>query len=166
MKDIKFKPISVIQLQKISNAIEKKYDLEKPTYEMKLPGNNVQVKEYDAESIADESTPDEDKEKWRQYQEQLLRMQSEVNEKTTAYAFYKGVDCEVDPEWIEEQQWLGIDLPEDKRDLKVQYIMTGLLKTAYDVKKAIAEIMKLSMKGADPAAIKAAEDTFLSQVEA
>ena len=165
MKDVKFKPISIIQVQKISNSIEKKYDIEKPSYDMQLPGGDVQTVEYDEESIKDRNTPPEDVEKWHEYQEQLNKMQNEVNEKTIAYALYKGVECEIDPEWIEEQKWLEIELPESDRDLKVQYIMTEILTTAFDIRKALVEIMKLSAKGADPSAIKAAEDTFLSTME-
>lgn len=163
---MKFRPISIVQVQKISNSIESKYDIEKPSYDMQLPDGGVQTVEYDEESIKDPNTSPEDVEKWHEYQSQLNKMQNEINEKTTAYAFYKGIECEIDPEWIEEQKWLEVELPENERDLKVQYIMTELLPTAFDIRKALVEIMKLSAKGADPQAIKAAEDTFLSQMEA
>lgn len=164
--DVKLREISVIQVQKIINSIRDKYDLETPAYDMQLPNGDTQTVEYDEESIADPNTPPEDVEKWHAYKRKLQEVQNEINEKTTAYAFYKGVECEVDEEWIAEQKWLELDLPEDRRDLKVQYIMTEILPTAYDIKKALIDIMKLSSKGADPQAIKAAEDTFLSTVEA
>jgi hypothetical protein len=38
------------------------------------------------------------------------------------------------------------------------------LKTPQDIREATAKIMKLSMKGADPAAIEAAEKLFLSSL--
>ena len=159
---MQYKPVSVIQLQKINNSIAEKYNLEKPTYEMQLPGNNTQIAEYDEDSIKD--APKEDVEKWKKYQEQLELMQAESNERQMAYVLYKGVECDVPEAWLEEQAWLGIKLPEDERDIKVQYISTELLPTAFDLKKAFVDIIKLSMKGADPSAIKAAEDMFLDQV--
>lgn len=155
-----YRPVSIIQLQKIAESIKDKYKLVKPTYTVTVAGGGKQVFDYDEESITDKATPKEDKDKWTEYKTQFDLMQSEANEKTTAYLFYEGVECEIDDEWLEEQEWLGIELPKNRFDLKVRYITTKLLKTPEQIKQAIAEIMRLSIKGVDNSAIKAAESTF------
>jgi hypothetical protein len=155
-----YKAVSVIQLQKIAESIRDKYTLIKPTYTVDLPNGGKQVYDYDEESIADNATPQADKEMWAEYHNQYNLMQNEVNEKTSAYLFYAGIDCEISDEWQEEQKWLEIELPKNKFDLKVRYITTELLRTPEQIKIAIAEIMKLSIKGVDQSAIKAAEGTF------
>lgn len=159
---MKFKEISVIQLNKIKESVEKKYNIEVPSYEIKLAGGGLEKHPYDAKSILDDGTTDEDKKAWKQYQEQLKLQQVELNEKLTAYMFYEGIDCEVSEEWKAKQEWLGFDLPENQFDLKVQYVSTELLKTPLQIKDATAKIMQISMKGVDESAIKAAEATFPS----
>jgi len=161
-----FKEISLIQLQKIAESVKEKYSLVKPTYAVSLPDGGKQIYEYDETSIKDAQTPKEDLEKWETYQTQFNLMQAETNEKTTAYMFYSGIDCEVDPEWTEQQEWLGVKLPTNKFDLKVRYITTELLKTPFDIKAAIVEIMKLSSKGIDKSAVKAAESMFSGSLPA
>ena len=155
-----FKAINVIQLQKIAESVKAKYDLTKPTYTVTLAGGGKQIFEYDEQSIQDKATPKTDVEKWEAYQLNFNAMQAEANEKTTAYMFFAGVDCEVSEDWKSLQEWLGIALPDNPFDLKVRYITTELLKTPYDIKNAIAEIMKLSGKGVDTSAVKAAESMF------
>jgi len=155
-----FLPVSPLQIQKIADSVKEKYHLVKPVYVVTLPGGSKQLYEYDAESIKDSKTPPEDLEKWAAYQIGYAAMQAEINEKTTAYLFYNGVECEISEDWLSEQEWLGITLPTNKFDLKVRYVTTELLKTPYDIKNAIAEIMKLSLKGVDSSAVKAAENMF------
>lgn len=162
---MEYKAISAIQLQQIAQAVRDKYNLVIPTYTVKLPGGGEQTYPHDKKSIFDSQTPQAEQAAWLEYQEQLELLQAEINEKSTAYMFYKGVDCEIDDEWIAEQEWLGITLPENKRDLKIRYITTELLKTPFDIQKAIAEIMQLSMKGADPSKVKAAEDMFSGSLQ-
>lgn len=157
-----YRAVSVIQLQKIAESIKEKYTLVKPTYTVTLAGGAKQVYEYDEKSIEDVTTPQEDKDKWAEYKKQFDLMQAEANEKTTAYLFYDGVECEIEEDWIEEQEWLGVELPKNKFDLKVRYITTRLLKTPEQIKNAITEIMRLSIKGVDNSAVKAAEGTFSS----
>jgi len=160
-----YKAVSVIQLQKIAESIKEKYKPVKPTYTVTLAGGAKQIYEYDEKSIEDVATPQEDKEKWAEYKKQLELMQTEVNEKTTAYLFYDGIECEISDEWLEMQSWLGIEVPDNKFDVKVRYITTYLLKTPEQIKGAIAEIMRLSIKGVDQSAVKAAEGTFSSLVQ-
>lgn len=160
-----YKAVSVIQLQKIVESVKEKYKLDRPTYTANLAGGGKQVYAYDDASIEDSATPQADKDKWLEYKTQEALMQAEANEKTSAYLFYDGIDCEVDTEWVEKQEWLGLELPKSKFDLKVRYITTELLKTPEDIRGAILEIMKLSVKGVDQSAVKAAEGTFPDSIK-
>lgn len=158
--DIKYKPVSVIQLQKITQSINDKYNPVIPQYSVTLPNGAVQKYDYDSVSIKDEKTPVEDVEKWEAYQNTLIKISQESNEKTVAYLAFAGVDCEVDTKWIEMQEWLGLSIPKSAFDAKVAYVTTELWKTPYDIKEGCFTIMKLSTKGVDKSAVKAAEETF------
>lgn len=159
-----FKKISVIELQKIKDSVASRYNLEIPTYTISLPGGKHQAIKHDEESIADKNTPQAEKDEWSAYQKQSLLMQSEMNEKSTAYAFYEGIECEVEQDWLDKQKWLEIELPDNKFDLKVMYVTTELLKTPQDIKNAMFEIMKISMQGVDNSVIEAAENMFRSSL--
>ena len=161
---MKFKAVSIIQLNKLKESIEKKYGLAVPSYEIELPGGGIEVHNYDEKSIAEDSTPQKDKDAWVEYQEQFKLQQAELNQKLMDYMYYEGVDCEVSEEWKAKQEWLGIDLPDNPFDLKVQYVMTEIVKTPIQAKEASEQIFKLSMKGVDESAIKAAEATFSSSL--
>lgn len=161
-----FKPISVIQLQKIKESVAERYNLVKPTYTVSLAGGGKQVFDYDEESINDAKTPQADKNKWNEYELAFEAMQAEMNEKAMAYVFCEGVECEIDSEWLELQEWLGIELPKNKFDLKVRYVTTELLRTPQEIRSAMLEIMRISVKGVDDSAIKAAEGSFPSNTKA
>ena len=159
--EYKLKPVSLIQLNKIAQSVKDKYNLSVPKYKVEVAGGSIQEYEYDEESIADKKTPQEDIDKWNEYKSKLEEMNSEINEKTSAYMIYKGIEFnEIPNEWIEEQEWLGVDLPDNKFDLKVRYVFSEILITAIDIKDAILKITKLSTKGVDESAVKAAEESF------
>ena len=158
---MEYKAISLIKLNKIRNAIEQKYNLQVPTYEIKLPNGQVELHKHTEQSIADKNTSQSEKDAWVTYQEQRLEMEAEINEKSTAYAFYHGIECEIPESWFAEQEWLGIEIPDNERDLKVMYI-TEALTTPYDIKQAYLEILKLSSKGVDKSTVQAVEDSFRS----
>lgn len=158
---MEFKPISLIKLNKIRQSIENKYKLQVPTYEIKLPNGQVEIHKHDEKSIADKDTSQAEKEAWEKYQVTKKEMEAAISEKSTAYAFYHGIECEIPEEWLEEQKWLEIELPENKRDLKLMYV-TEMLTTPYDIKNAYLEILKLSTKGVDKSTVNAVEDSFRS----
>lgn len=159
---MKFKPISLIKLNKIRQSIEEKYNLQIPTYEIKLPNGQKEIHKHDEQSILESS--EEEQKEWDLYIEQKQEMEAEINEKSTAYAFLHGIECEIPEDWIDEQAWLGIDLPEDERDLKIMYV-TEQLTTLYDIRKAFLDIFKLSAKGVDESTIKAVEGSFLGTLQ-
>ena len=159
---MEYRAVSVIQVQKIQDDIASRYELEIPTYKVAIAGGGEQTFEYDADSITDTTVSDEDKNAWKTYQANLNEMRIEANEKVSAYVYCVGIECEISDEWRAMQSWLGIELPTNEFDLKVRYITTELLKTPFDMKEAMAEIMKLSLQGVDSKAVAAAEKSFQS----
>ena len=158
--EVKFKPVSLIQLNEIELAVKQKYDLTVPTYIITLPNDETQEFKHTVDSIQDAKTTTLEKEQWEKYQENLTAYNEEVGEKRTAYMLYEGIDCEPTDEWKDKQKWLGIQLPDNQFDLKVRFVRTELLKTPQEWQSAFIQIMQLSSKGADSAKIKAAENMF------
>ena len=157
--------VSSIQIQKIRESVAKKYALTIPTYTVKLPNGEAETHQHTAESINDVNTPQVEKDAWDTYQTQLELCNAETQEKVLSYVFYKGIVCDVSDEWLSEQEWLGIELPNNPGDLKVLYIETELLKTPAEIQQAFLDILKLSAKGVDNSAIQAAEATFSSSLQ-
>jgi len=168
--DYKIKPISVVKMQKLQASLEKRYNaqgkfLDPPTYEVNLPGGVKQVHEYDQEGIDDPSTPEEDKEKWEQYQKNVVAFNEEFSDMSMRMILYDGIECELPDDWEEEQRWMGIDIPDNKFDLKVHYLQTEVFKTPFELQKIVQEIMKASMKGVDQDAVDAAMASFRGAME-
>jgi hypothetical protein len=170
--DYKLRPISVVKMQKLQASVEKKFKLqgkllEPPTYEVKLPGGVTQKHEYDQEGIDDPSTPEEDKAKWNQYQSDVMEFNQTFSELSMNMILYDGVELsdEISEDWLEEQSWMGIDIPENKFDLKVLYLQTEIFKTPSDLQKVVQDIMRISMKGVDQEAVDAAMASFRGAME-
>ena len=168
--DYELKPISVVKMQKLQASVEKRFKaqgkiLEPPTYITKLPNGAEQKHEYDLEAIEDPSTSEEDKALWEQYQKDLAEFNVELSNASMNMILYDGVKCEVNEEWIEEQRWMGIDIPDNKFDLKVHYLQTEVFMTPIDIQKVIQDVMLLSMKGVDQDAVDAAMRSFRGESE-
>ena len=168
--DYKLVPISVIKVQKLQASIERKMKaegklLDPPTYTVELLGGTTQTHPHDEVSIADPSTSDEEKQAWEQYLIDIEEFNDTFTEVSTNLLLYDGVSCEIGEDWIEEQKWIGIDVPENKYDLKVHYLQTEVFKTPLELREVIADIMIASMKGVDQDAVDAAMRSFRSEPE-
>ena len=168
--DYELKPISVVKMQKLQASIEKRFKkqgkkLDPPTYEISLPNGAIQVYEYDQEGIDDPSTPEEDKALWKQHLDDVAEFNLEFSNASMNMILYDGVECEVGEDWVEAQLWMGIEVPENKFDLKVHYLQTEVFKTPMELQQVIQDIMLLSTKGVDQDAIDAAMRSFRGEKE-
>lgn len=164
------RPISVVKMQKLQATMQKRYKnqgklLDPPTYTTKLPGGGSQTHEYDQEAIDDASTPEEDKKLWEQHLKDVAEFNTDFSEQSMKMILYDGIQCEMPEDWEEEQRWMGIEIPENKFDLKVHYLQTEVFKTPLDLQNVVQKIMSASMKGVDEEAVAAAMSSFRSAQE-
>jgi len=168
--DYELREISVIKMQKLQDSIVKRFKakgkkLDPPTYAIQLPSGVSQVFQYDQEGINDPGTPEEDKILWQQHLDDVAEFNAEFSNASINMMLYNGVECEIDESWIDEQRWLGIEIPDNKFDLKVHYLQTEVFKTPMELQQVIQDIMLLSTKGVDQDAIDAAMRSFRGEKE-
>lgn len=163
---LKLFPVSPLKIQKVVVAIEKMFEkVEKPKYCEELPNGKLQCFVHDEKSILQTDEQDEI-DQWQAWEKYQQTLNAEKAERTTALIIYDGIELETIPEdWIEQHKWLGIEIPDNKFDLKVHYITTELIKSVFDLQEIIVSIRELGMKGVDQDAVTAAENSFRDSQE-
>ena len=75
-------------------------------------------------------------------------------------------DTEPTEEWIANEQIFQIELPEDKQDLELEYILNETLASPQNIGEAISKCLSLGLEGLIPEAeVEAVEDSFQDNVE-
>jgi len=168
--------------------------LNTPTYEAEVAGGGVQVFEHDEESIvyplslalketdgdqeaaeklAAERTAEATAE-WEAHIDARARLDEEINRRKGMFLFDEGVandasgecwDGKVPDGWVKRRKRHGFDVPDDPLDLRLSYIMRGLLVTPLDQKEAAVRIMALTATGVNNAKVTAALDFFRLSVD-
>lgn len=131
-----------------------------PTYEVKTAAGNVEIHEHNEKTIADQATSEEEKGLWEKYQAGLKQASTEASEKVTEALLLRGVkfDLPKDNGWKEEQEFLGILIPEKSHELKLHYLTTELVKSPADIIGLIAAVTRHT--GVSEEALAAAEASF------
>lgn len=163
---LKLNAVSPIKIQKVILAVEKQFEkVELPQYCEELPNGKQQCFVHDEVSI-EQTENKEEKAQWQAYQEYQAKLNTEKAERSTALILNSGVELESIPtDWIAEQEWLGIKIPENEFDYKVHYITTELLKNMHDFQQVIILVRELGIKGVDDDAITAASRSFRDSQE-
>lgn len=165
-RELRLRPVSQLLIQKIKGAVERELraeglPLDPPTYKVTTVTGETETHVHDETTLADEKTTDEERAAWAAYQAAQARLAAETNERALKVLLLKGMDApDPPPEWIEEQEYLGIELPADRRELKLAYIQTEILVTPGDIADCTVKILQLSMAGMPEADIAAVEDLF------
>lgn len=172
------KGISPLILEKIRAAVQEEWKAagkeigpapEPPTYEVTdAAGDQHQVK-HDAKS-AEEN--DETKAAWAAYQGKLADWQllvdlqeSEINKRILrAITLCVIVDKSAYAQWIEEQEFIGVPVPETPAARLSAYVETHVISSTDDVFKLMTAVMKVSGMADDQVA-EAAERSFRAAME-
>jgi hypothetical protein len=149
-------------MQQMRAAIENKWredgkPLDPPTYEVPLAGSD-ETQEF----THDESTleTDEDHAAWDEHQAALREMESEVRDRHVRYALRTGIEVEEESGWEEDQEYEGIEIPDDPRERKLHYIMTEVLPTMLEQGEVYGLIMYMSTQFVEGETMQAAQDLF------
>lgn len=113
-----------------------------PTYEAELPGGEKEIHFHDETTLE----TDEDHEKWDAYKREYAKVDMEFRKKFTDAILIKGIDFEYpdDSEWIEESEFLGVKVPEEKFPRKLHYIYNEAIAGPDDLAAIVQEVMELS----------------------
>lgn len=135
-----------------------------PTYEVKTAAGNIEIHEHNEKTISDQATSEEEKELWEKYQAGLKQASTEASEKVTEALLLRGVKFNLpkDNGWKEEQEFLGITIPEKQHELKLHYLTTELVKSPADIIGLIATVTRHT--GVSEEALAAAEASFRSSL--
>lgn len=146
-------------LDKVMGAV--KYP-EAPTYKAVTAGGEEELHYHDETTVV----TDEEKAAWEKYKRDLENAKLRENELMMNAMFLKGIDVDMSGEhftdWIEEQEFLGIELPTSKPALKVHYITTEILSDLNDLSKIMGLIMQSS--GVAEEVVDAALNSFQGAV--
>ena len=160
-------PLPPLQIQLVRDAAikeaEKTYGerLGKPTYTINTDDGASETHEHDEATIAQDP---EAKQAWDAWQAQEAQIDAFANEKIMRFILLRGVSFEM-PEaddWIEMQQYFGIDVPEPGLDRRFHYIQTEIIGSVTDLTGLMSKIMEIS--GVDEETVAAAQATFRDTV--
>lgn len=163
------KVIGIIPIPLLLDKVQAAHPMPKrPTYTETLAGGgtqDVEIGDSDATAWA-ASDPDgwaEHATKWEAYQVAVAERADKVNDAIWKAILRKSITVEMpeDDEWIEDQRDLGIEVPDDPKELKAHYIWTECIGGTRDIIRITA-----LANGADltEEALHIAEESFLSQL--
>lgn len=134
-------------------AVEKRFreagePIDPPTYEAEIAGGKVEVHDHEWDVKTEEGTleTDEEWEVWNKHTAALEKMQVEQNT-LSRDMWLGGIIFDVLPEWVEEHKDLGIEIPKGKKEKRIHFLHTEVLKCPDDFLQALASVQKASLKG-------------------
>jgi hypothetical protein len=158
-KTLNLSPVQPLQAQMVRDAeykaaIKKHGEPVKPTYKTEAD----EVFEHDPTTL----TTDEEKAAWLEYKRIEAAIDAQVSEKMLRFFLYHGVDIDPDGDkkWQAEQEYFGLEVPNDPIERKVHYIQSELIFAASDIQGITTKL--LEMAGVRPEVVEAAQATFRS----
>lgn len=132
-----------------------------PTYATKTAAGNVETFNHNETTLV----TDEDKAAWAEYKRLKAEADKLLNERVMRALFLKGIALNMpnDAEWVQEQEFMGIKVPEHPLERKLHYIQTEILASSEDMVGIMSDIMRLT--GVDEEVVKGAEESFRRAVE-
>lgn len=141
--------VSQVLLQKVVQSV--KFP-EPPYYENETATGDKERQTIDENFLKGEDlTPEERKlftSQLEAYQKALHEAEADQNKRVNNAIFLKGIeipkDMDNEEEWLEEQQFLGVEVPEDRFERRIHYIQTEILQTPADLASVMEMVMQLS----------------------
>lgn len=135
-----------------------------PTYEVKVAGGGAEVQDLTPETIELDPWKDDEElqEKWEAYQSAQEAIAGERIRATAKAYCVKGIKEDTPEKWIEDQAYWGVSLPEDRRDIKWDWVRECAQNDWGELVELVFAIQSLP----DPTevAARAAEDSFRDSV--
>lgn len=130
-----------------------------PTYVVTTVGGSEQVHPHDETTLES----DEDRAEWAAYQRARAEWEKELRERMTRVVLAEGVLAgPADDDWIANQKFLGLRVPDDPRARRLHWIRTQLIQGPEDAQGIVAAVLALS--GLSEEKLRAAERSFRDPV--
>lgn len=122
---VKFTFITRVRSAAQKKALSEHGEPAKPTFVVTAAGGSEYEQEHSEESVQrDEHKDDEDlQEAWAKYKATKLAVDLDVHQQTCRAYAIKGVDAEPPEEWVEDQEYWGLEVPDDARDRKFAWLL-------------------------------------------
>ncbi len=153
---IKLRPVSQFKLDSLRAS---RKEVPVPTYTVKPVAGPEQEFPLDAEVAQSRGRMDE----WQEYLDKSAEEAAEYSKKFSALLVWDGVSVDVpgpDSDWQITSDFLGITLPVNPIERKIQYVYDELLGAPNDVGDLIASILEVSQM--DQEVVDRLRDTFRS----
>lgn len=131
-----------------------------PTYAVKTATGVTETHSHDETTL----DTDEDKAAWADYQGRLRAATAKFNEALMRLVMLRGIKVELPPSdaWVQEQEYIGLSVPEEPHERKIYWLETEVLADADDYIRAVEGVMQAS--GVPEEVIRQAEDSFLGSL--
>jgi hypothetical protein len=132
-----------------------------PTYTIESEISDPVEMPYDQAGIDDPSTPQEDKDAWRQYLIDHAVYEEKTKELRARFVALRGIkllDPPEDESWVEEDEWAGLEVPSKPYARLVHFVDTRVIRTQKDGQDVFYGIAKAS--GTAQEVLDSIEDTF------
>lgn len=129
----------------------------KPTYTITTADGAEETHEHDETTIAEDPIA---KLAWDHWLRQHELCDAEVNGKVMDFFLLRGIkaDLPTGNEWIEQQAYFGLTVPDDPIERRLHYIRTEVLSGPADIGEIMTRIMELS--GTPQEVVERAKATF------
>lgn len=117
------------------------------------------------ELTADSLMNDEERKQWQEYIEKRNAIETKRSENVMKYVFHDGIaiDDEIIDEWkVEQEEVWGLEVPNNRIDLKVDYINAEIIGNSEDLGEIMAGVMERT--GVSAEALDEVRATFRSDL--
>jgi len=180
-KVIKLLPVAYYKLPKITEKIKNEYrargePIDPPTYQAAIGPDKDEfqthehIHELNVDGTIKKSTleSEEDFKAWDEYLDANGRMFQEANLASLRFILRHGVEVDMEGDesgWEEDQEYDGIEIPEDPRDKYIHYILTEVIANPAEQRKVTAQILAMSVSGVDRELESAAKELFRNTMD-
>jgi hypothetical protein len=159
-KEVRYVGVSQLLLDKVRTSVILP---DPPTYEVTTAAGEIEVHEHNETTLETE----EEKAAWEHYQALLHAAQEAQKERLIKLLLMKGIDFDMpvvgEGDWLEMQEFLGLEIPEKNLDRRYHYIMTELVGTPEDLAEIMEGVMRKS--GVPEEALAEARKSFRGALE-
>lgn len=160
--EVIFLPMPPLLREKIEASLEKEWPRpEPPTYTIKTTAGVEETHPHDETTLETE----EDKADWAAYKQENNEWDEENSRRMLRAIQLQCIKLtnQDDTEWIERQEFLGIDVPENKFERHLHYIETEVIGNEDDIMACMTIPMQLAANASDED-MAAAEKLFRDAV--
>lgn len=137
------KVVTFLPIATLLDKIRASHPMPKPpTYKVETKLGGVEIHEHNETTLE----TDEEKTAWANFQMQLAEAQAELNRALTRAILMRGLVFEYPSnyDWIKEQEFLGIKVPEDANERRLHYAETEVMGSVDDYEGVTLGVMGAS----------------------